>query len=1845
MKKGLVRMTRKLISPERFRGPICAWLAALLWLLPGPAFGVGAWLQGQDKGDTNTWKSVNLQNWAELDYIPFRVFFDPSSAGSHTITVDFVHLVGTTPGFEDLTSFASFTTNLVITAGPTLKTDPAGVWTYTFTVNISDNNSADVRFLTRLAAGAHINTGSSLQLRSSAGNVQIHKPAPCPDAIDLAIVKTGPATVLPGGLLTYTLSYTNKTGSNTANGAQICDILPANVVTLTNSLSTNCHLVGYTIFFDLMNLAPHASGQISFQVQVPQTITDLTVLTNFAEILSCGDDLNMTDNTSTWLTTVCGLPGITTDPTNALRCAGQRVTFSVVASGSSPLSYQWRKNGNNILGATNSSYSIASAAVGDAGSYDVVISNPCGTATSGAATLTVNQNVVISNAPMSRTNCSGTTASFSVSASGTGLSYQWFKGTGALSGETGSSLTLTNVSTADAGTYSVVVSATCGGPVTNSASLVVSEPPTITTSSDKTVEAGSTWTFDTPIANYPITVLTTVTNPAGQCTFMAKRTWQAMDSCGNTAQSSQTVTVVDTSTPTVTCPPDVTVAANAGCAATGVILGNPVASDNCSVVSVTNNAPSSFPLGTNLVTWTATDSSGNASSCVQRVTVVDTNAPTISCPADVTVSANAGCTATGVTLGSPVTSDNCSVASATNNAPASFPLGTNLVTWTVTDSSGNTSSCVQRVIVRDTSAPTISCPADVTASANAGCAATNVTLGNPVTSDNCSVASVTNNAPASFPVGTTLVTWSVTDSSGNANSCVQRVLVLDTNAPTISCPADVTVSANAGCAATNVTLGNPVTSDNCSVASVTNNAPASFPLGTTLVTWTVTDSSGNANSCVQRVLVLDTNAPTISCPADVTVSANSGCTATNVTLGNPVTSDNCSVASETNNAPASYPLGTTLVTWTVTDSSGNASSCVQRVTVVDTNAPTISCPADVTVSANASCTATGVTLGSPVTSDNCSVASVTNNAPVSYALGTTLVTWTVTDSSGNANSCVQRVTVVDTNAPTISCPADVTVSANAGCAATNVTLGNPVTSDNCSVASVTNNAPASYPLGTNLVTWTVTNSSGNANSCVQRVTVVDTSAPTISCPADVTVSANAGCAATNVTLGNPVTSDNCSVASVTNNAPVSYALGTNLVTWTVTDSSGNANSCVQRVTVVDTSAPTISCPADVTVSANAGCAATNVTLGNPVTGDNCSVASVTNNAPVSCALGTNLVTWTVTDSSGNTSSCVQRVIVVDTNAPTISCPADVTVSANAGCAATNVTLGNPVTSDNCSVASVTNNAPASYPLGTTLVTWTVTDSSGNANSCVQRVTIVDTNTPTISCPADVTVSANAGCAATNVTLGNPVTSDNCSVASVTNNAPASYPPGTTLVTWTVTDSSGNANSCVQRVTIVDTNAPTISCPADVTVSANAGCAATSVALGNPVTGDNCSVVAVTNNAPASFPLGTNLVTWTVTDSSGNTSSCVQRVIVVDTNSPTITCPGNRTVAAGTEWTFDGPPSASDNCGVPTVSIVSTVTNLGCGHTLTATRTWQAADASGNSSTCTQTVTVVDTTAPTVSILSPTNGQVFLAPAAFTLLADAHDTGGTIAKVEFFSGTNLLGVVTNDAPYFVVVTNLPAGSNYSFSARATDGCGNMATSAPVSITVLPAPLVTVVSLTVNQATSLYEQRVRVSNPTDTTFDIVRVYITGLSSNVTVYNPSGTLNGVPYVQSSDSVAPGTYRDFTIEYYTTHGAIPNPALRGEFMSLAPHAGGDGAATGFGQPIHRIIHLPTKSVLLEFATLSNRVYYVEYSADLKNWKNALPAITGTGTWYEWVDNGLPSTDGPPAGQPCRFYRVIVLP
>ncbi|WP_426065397.1 HYR domain-containing protein, partial [Flavobacterium sp. DSP2-3-1] len=170
---------------------------------------------------------------------------------------------------------------------------------------------------------------------------------------------------------------------------------------------------------------------------------------------------------------------------------------------------------------------------------------------------------------------------------------------------------------------------------------------------------------------------------------------------------------------------------------------------------------------------------------------------------------------------------------------------------------------------------------------------------------------------------------------------------------------------------------------------------------------------------------------------------------------------------------------------------------------------------------------------------------------------------------------------------------------------------------------------------------------------------------------------------------------------------------------------------------------------------------------------------------------------TVTDHAGNTATCTQIVTVVDNINPTITCAAPVTVPVDvAYCTAAkaNVTLGNPTTADNCGVKSVTNDAPTVFPIGNTTVTWTVTDHAGNTATCTQIVTVIDNINPTITCAAPVTVPVDvASCTAAkaNVTLGNPTTTDNCEVKSVTNDAPTVFPIGNTTVTWTVTDHAGN----------------------------------------------------------------------------------------------------------------------------------------------------------------------------------------------------------------------------------------------------------------------------------------------------------------------------------------------------------------------------------------------------------------------------------------------------------------------
>ena len=238
--------------------------------------------------------------------------------------------------------------------------------------------------------------------------------------------------------------------------------------------------------------------------------------------------------------------------------------------------------------------------------------------------------------------------------------------------------------------------------------------------------------------------------------------------------------------------------------------------------------------------------------------------------------------------------------------------------------------------------------------------------------------------------------------------------------------------------------------------------------------------------------------------------------------------------------------------------------------------------------------------------------------------------------------------------------------------------------------------------------------------------------PTISVPADITVDT------TSIT-GTAVTYDVTATDNYDTTVPVActpesgsnFSIGTTEVSCTASDAAGNTASATFNVHVnyTDEVPPTISVPADITVDT------TSIT-GTAVTYDVTATDNYDTTVPVACtpesgsnfSIGTTEVSCTASDAAGNTASATFDVIVEDATPPMITPPADITTEATGSL--TTVSLGTDVVSDlDDPLPTVINDAPAAFPLGITVVTWTATDSSGNSATATQSVTIVDTITP------------------------------------------------------------------------------------------------------------------------------------------------------------------------------------------------------------------------------------------------------------------------------------------------------------------------------------------------------------------------------------------------------------------------------------------------------------------------------------------------------------------------------------
>jgi hypothetical protein len=998
----------------------------------------------------------------------------------------------------------------------------------------------------------------------------------------------------------------------------------------------------------------------------------------------------------------------------------------------------------------------------------------------------------------------------------------------------------------------------------------------------------------------------------------------------------------DLTKPVITPPNDLLIEATSGL--TTISVGQAMATDPSGIKSLTNNAPSQFPLGTTTVIWTAIDGAGNVGIATQIIKVVDTIPPTITAFPEIIVEAESP-ENNIIHLDEPIATDAVGVISITNDAPEVFPLGETIVTWTATDVASNSKSVTQKVVVVDTKPPKLIAPQDIVFAATSY-NQNEIYLGEAVVVDNGNIISITNDAPQFFTIGNTTVIWTATDSAGNIASKKQMVSVIDNAAPVITPPQNIVFEATS-LNENVIDLGTPLVSDTQNV-TITNDALKVFPYGETSVTWLAMDPAGNSATAKQSVTVIDTTAPTLVVPDDIIFEATS-IENNIISIGNATASDITGISQIVNNSPDVFPFGTTIVTWTATDKVGNSISQDQTITVVDTTAPQIKAPADIVLEA-IDREANTVDLDIPWAIDTIGIESYTNDAPTSFPIGMTTVTWTAVDTSGNTASDTQTVTIHDTTPPIIVPPYDIVIEATSP-SDMQIQIGEADASDIIGIESVTNNVPSLFSLGNTTVTWTATDVFGNIATSDQIISIIDTTAPSINAPSDLTIEAQD--ANSNVIdIGTADAYDIVGVISINNNAPNVFPLGDTIVTWTAIDTAGNLATANQKISVIDTTPPSIQAPETVQVEATSQLNNI-VELGEATASDFIGIDSITNDAPDVFPVGETVVTWAATDFGGLSSQDTQIVRVVDTTPPKISIPKMITVEATSE--DQNVIVLEGIFADDLvGVASITNDAPDVFPFGLTTITWTASDEAGNIATGLQQVSVVDTTAPSIIPPSNIEQEASS--AQNNlVNLGKPQATDLVSVASITNDAPNVFSLGQTIVTWTATDSSGNTASATQTVSIIDTTPPTIEIPKGIEIEATSSDENT-ISLIPPIATDTVSDITITNDAPNYLPLGETTITWTVTDKEGNSATTTQKVTVDDTTAPKLTVPADIIIDAVALQT---PVSVGEGAAIDLASSAITITNdapssFPLGETIV---TWTAVDSFGNSIRSSQTITV------------------------------------------------------------------------------------------------------------------------------------------------------------------------------------------------------------------------------------------------------------------------------------------------
>lgn len=1288
---------------------------------------------------------------------------------------------------------------------------------------------------------------------------------------------------------------------------------------------------------------------------------------------------------------------------NSPQCFGAPILFAdATTGGTAPLVYSWDFGDGGTSSQTNPTHAYTAP-----GTYTVTLTVRDRTGSDSHSRSVTVSPVPAATAANNGPYCPGETISLLASGGG---SYRWSGPNGFSSSQ--QNPTIASAGATKAGSYTVTVTNSAGCSAEATTIVVVdSTPPVLTAPASTTVACG-----------YPTgpaaTGQATATDNSGRSPTIAyadaaqltgcsgtgtiRRTWTATDACGNSASATQTITVVDTTAPALLLPTDTVV--ECGHSTSPSATGHATATDLCGtpVLAYVDRAILTGCGGAETIarTWTATDPCGNTATGVQTITLVDSLSPTLTVPGDTSV--GCGDTLDPAATGLATAADACSVPSVTYvdaaNLTGCSGSGTVMRTWTARDACGRSTSAVQIITVRDDDPPRLTTPVDVIV--ECGHSTTPDATGHASATDDCSTTVVTYVDDLQLTgcggTGTIVRTWTATDACGHGSTSVQRISVVDSLAPLLTVPGDVTVTV--GASVLPAATGHATAVDECESATVSYSDQESLGVdgaGSILRTWMASDACGHRAVGTQTITVVGAPPPptlTLSIPAATTVEAGhprdpsaTGWAIASTTCPTPPTL----TYSDVEDLTGCDETGAIQRTWVASDACGNTATGVQTITVMDTGGVVLTVPADITIETESPTdpSTTGwATASDPDAVDEPPTVTYSDVGDLSGCDGTGAIirTWTAVDECGNATIGVQTIFVVDSGHILLAVPPDVVVQS-----------GDPTTPDASGWATASDPDAVDEPpvvtyfdagdlsgcdgTGRILRTWTATDECGNTTTSIQTLTVVDTTAPMLTVPADIIIET--------VDPRDPSFTGWASVGhhdpayaptlSYDDEADLTGCDGTGTIrrTWTAADACGNAVTGVQTITVVDSGHVSVLIPPDIVIEcghATAPDVTGWATASDPDAVDEAPTVSYEDTFEASgCGgAGTILRTWTGSDECGNAVSAVQTITIVDATPPTLVVPDDVTV--DYGASTEPGATGRAGAIDACSPVTVSR-ADESIPgpcggRETILRTWTATDECGNRVSGVQTIAVVDSTAPRLSLPADAIVEC--GRPTGPEAAGRAVAFDasgTVELSHVDRELPEACGGTVTILrTWTATDACGNAASGIQTISVIDSTPPELTTPPDVSVEV--GESTLPSRLGQASATDGCSSATVTYADAAALAAdgtGTIVRTWTAIDACGN--SAVGRQSIAVTSGPPLpqlhlAAPADRTVDAGTtlDPSVTGTAVAAGNCaGGVNVTYDDAGALTGCDGTGTIQRTWTAVDACGNRATAVQVITVVD----------------------------------------------------------------------------------------------------------------------------------------------------------------------------------------------------------------------------------------------------------------------------------------------